>query len=362
MKYNICSHCIMDTSDREIQFDENGVCNHCKAAKIALKKNQDEKKNFNNMIHSIKEAGKYKKYDCIIGVSGGVDSSYVAYYVKQLGLRPLAVHLDNGWDSELAVQNVRNILEKLNIDLITYVLDWQGFRDLQLAFFKSSTPDLEIPTDHAIRSILLFAAHKYNISYIIDGYNITSESILPRTWSYGHSDWRYIKNIYSQLGNHVLKNYPHTNDLDYIYFYKMGKIRHFSILNYMDYDKEKAKQFLIDELGWRDYGGKHHESFYTKFYQQYILPVKFGIDKRRMHLSSLICSGQITRQDALSLIETPCYKDKQEEQLDIEYFCKKIEISMDEFNNLINQKPKAFTDYKNRENSFYGRLYQALRK
>lgn len=361
MNEQVCTQCVMDTTDPEIVFDENGVCNHCKNAMTLLKKVELEKEGFQDKIAEIKEAGKEKKNDCIIGISGGVDSSYVIYLAKKLGLRPLAVHMDNGWNSELAVQNIRDLLEKMDVPLYTYVIDWQEFRDLQLAFLKASTPDSEIPTDHALFEVMYMAAVKYNVKYVIEGRNITSESILPRKWSYGHDDWGYIKDVHKKYGTRPLKTFPYHSRLDLIYYFEVKKIECISILNYIDYDKEEAKRFLIEEFGWRDYGGKHYESFYTKFYQSYILPTKFGADKRKMHLSSLIASGQITRKEALEMLKEPLYDDKEIER-DIDYFCEKMEISRDEFQDIMNRPKKYFWDYKSNENSFLGRLIERAKK
>lgn len=361
MNYQICTRCVMDTTDPEIVFDENGVCNHCKRAIQLLDQVKKEKGEFENIICDIKKEGLGKTYDCIIGVSGGVDSSYVIHYAKELGLRPLAVHIDNGWDSELAIQNIKNLLEEMNIPLYTYVIDWQEFRDLQLAFLKASTPDSEIPSDHTIFAVLFMLAQKYHVKYVIEGRNITSESILPRKWSYGHMDWGYIKDIHRKFGKKPLKTFPYYSKLDWIYYTEVKKIKSISLLNYIDYDKEAAKKYLIEKYGWRDYGGKHYESFYTKFYQSYILPVKFGADKRKMHYSSLIVSGQMSREEALEKLKEPLFDEKEMEK-DIEYFCEKMEISRGDFVNLMKLPPKYFWDYNSNENDNIARLIKLIKK
>ena len=360
MKEQICTRCVMDTTDPEIIFDENGVCNHCKNA-IKLLEVKRDKSGFEDKIEEIKKAGKGKEYDCIIGISGGVDSSYVIYYAKRLGLRPLAVHVDNGWNTELAVHNIKDLLEKLDIPLYTYVIEWQEFRDLQLAFLKASTPDSEIPSDHAIFAMMYKVAVKYHIKYIINGCNITSESILPRKWSYGHEDWGYIKDIHKKFGTKPLLTFPYYSKLDWIYFIFVRRIESVSLLNFIDYDKEEAKQFLIDKFGWRDYGGKHYESFYTRFYQSYILPIKFGADKRKMHYSSLIVSGQMTREEALEKLKEPLYSENDIEK-DIDYFCEKMEISKTEFSEIMNKPKRYFGDYESDETSFLGRLLKKVGK
>lgn len=361
-QYQICNKCIMDTTDPEITFDEDGVCKHCKNALNKLKKIKNDKiekpNEVNEIVKKIKREGKNKKYDCIIGVSGGVDSTYVAYLVKELGLRPLAVHLDNGWDSELAVNNVIKILKQLNIDLYTYVIDWEEFKDLQLSFLKASVPDLEIPSDHAIQSILYICAKKYNIKYIINGCNTTSEFILPRYWSYGHWDWKYIKNIQKQYGNKKLRTFPHYNLADMFFYKNIYKIKNITLLDYIDYSKEDAIKILKEKFNWEYYGGKHYESLYTKFIQAYILPTKFNYDKRKAHLSSLIAAGQMTREEALEKMKEPLYNDKALKE-DIEYLNSKFGITREQFNELMKLPNKQYWDYKSYENSWF---YNVLKK
>lgn len=359
MTYRICNRCVMDTSDSQIVFDDNGNCNHCTSAEKFVNNIEDKRKNFSlsDYAEKVKREGQGKKYDCIVGISGGVDSCYCIYLAKKIGLRPLAVHFDNGWDAELAVQNIKQILEQLDVDLYTYVVNWQEFRDLQLSFLRASTPDCEIPTDHMIKPVLGMAAHKYGIKTVWLGNNQSSESILPDTWSHGHRDWKYIYSVQKEFGSKPLETFPHFNRLDEIYFNL--KVNWFPILDYIDYDKEQAKKLLIDEFGWRDYGGKHFESFYTKFYQSYILPVKFGFDKRRMHLSSLIVSGQLTREQALNILEKLPY-DKENIDRDIEYFLDKMEITREEFDKIMAEKPKSFWDYPSYEKDFIGRLQNKM--
>lgn len=359
MNYRICNHCIMDTSDPDIIFYDEGDCSNCRRATKIMVDINEKKKNFNlaEFAQKVKNEGQGKEYDCIVGISGGVDSCYVMYLVKKLGLRPLAVHFDNGWNSELAVQNIRVLLEKLDIDLYTYVVNWQEFRDLQLAFLRASTPDSEIPTDHMIFALLALVADQYKVKYIIQGKNMSSESILPAHWSYGHDDWKYIKTVHKKYGTIPLKTYVYKNRMSNFYF--RDKLEWFSILDYIDYDKEKAKNFLMKEYDWRDYGGKHYESFYTKFYQSYILPKKFGYDKRRAHYSSLIVSNQLTRDAAMNKMKEPLYDENQIER-DIEYFCEKMQISRKEFNDIMEKKPLSYWDYKNYENDWFGKFLKKI--
>lgn len=346
-----CVRCVMnDQLDELISFDRNGLCKHCQrydellSSRVFEGKEGDEK--LSSLVTKIKSAGKGREYDCIIGVSGGVDSTYVAYLVKQLGLRPLAIHFDNGWNSELAVKNIEAVLNKLDIDLYTYVVNWPEFRDLQISFLKASTPDGEIPTDHAIFALLWREASRRNIKYIISGMNFRSESISVPNWAYGHSDWRYVKDVHKKYGRVALKTYPHFSLFYLLYVNLIKRIRTVSILNYFYYDKEEAKKFLMDELGWRSYGGKHHESIYTRFYQGVFLPEKFNIDKRYGHFSDLINAGQISREEALVQLQDPTYSlDIQEE--DREYVAKKLGMTREEFREIEALPPRNFKEFKN---------------
>ena len=346
----VCSKCIMDNSDPDIKFDSQGICNHCERYDSLVSSRVFDgdigKIELDILIKKIKSDGKNKDYDCLIGVSGGVDSTYVAYLLKKHGLRPLAVHFDNGWNSELAVSNIEKTLSKLDIDLYTYVIDWPMFKDLQLSFLKASTPDGEIPTDHAIDSFLWNEASKRGIKYIISGMNFKSEAMSVPSWAYGHSDWKYIKSIQKKYGSKKLKNYPHYTFFDLFKFNILKGIRIVSILNYVDYNKEQVMKFLQDELGWIYYGGKHYESIYTRFYQSYILPEKFNIDKRRGHLSDLINSNQLSRASALIEIEKETY-DKELMTRDLNYVKKKLGFSDEKFNQIMNSPIKSFKDYPN---------------
>lgn len=339
--YQICTRCIFSTDDDAfISFDEHGVCNHChlfdeEFAKRILPE-EERRKKLNELITEIKQAGKGKKYDCIIGVSGGVDSTYVAYLVKEVfSLRPLAVHLDNGWNSELSVSNISSIIKTLDIDLFTHVINWQEFRDVQLAYLKASVIDLEATTDNAIMGILYKTARKHGIKYILNGENFVTEGILPASWIHNKLDSRNLKAIHRKFGTRKkLKTFP-TISLYKKYFYeKVLGIESIQILNYVNYSNEEARRTIIEKLHWREYGGKHHESIITRFFQTYILPVKFGVDKRRAHLSTLICSGQITREDALIKISRPPH-EQQYFQNDKEFVLKKFGLSNQEFDEIM---------------------------
>ncbi|PKP61394.1 MAG: N-acetyl sugar amidotransferase [Candidatus Altiarchaeales archaeon HGW-Altiarchaeales-1] len=351
-EYKICNRCIMDTSDHDIQFDEKGLCNHCKkyeerVEKELYYKHKDGEQKLNQLVNQIKEKGKNKEYDCIIGVSGGVDSTFVAYIVKKLGLRPLAVHLNNGWNSEISERNIENTCKALDIDLYTSVPDWEEFKDLQLSFLKSSVSNSEIPTDHAIIAFLFQVASERGIPYIIRGHNIVTEAILPSSWGYDSGDLKFINGIHNKFGKVKLKTFPHYNLIDMFNYIFIKKIKFIPILNYIKYDKKEAMRIIEKELGWRYYGGKHYESIYTRFFQGYILPKKFGIDKRRAHLSTLICSGQMTRDEALEEMKKDPYPTEEMMNDDKEYVIKKLGLTEKEFEKIMSLPIKTFTDYPN---------------
>jgi N-acetyl sugar amidotransferase len=351
--YQICTRCVMDTSDPDIQFDSNGVCNHCHAYDRAIiryvRSGEDGHNELVRRVNKIKQDGRNKKYDCVIGVSGGVDSTYVAYIVKQMGLRPLAVHLDNGWDSELAIKNVENICRNLQIDLHTIVLDWNEFRDLQLSFLRASTPDSEIPSDHAISASMSQAAKMIGVKHIITGNNVRTESHLPSAWSQGHLDWKYIKNIQKRFGKVNLKTFPHLNARKF--FFRSYNENQLNILDYLDYSKKDSMPILEKELGWRYYGGKHYESIYTRWYQGYWLPAKFGYDKRKTHMSSLICSEEMTRAEALEILKSPSYPSSLQKE-DTAYVIKKFDLDKEQLDTLLRLPNKSYWDYPS-----YGQIY-----
>lgn len=342
----------MDTiADPDITFDQDGVCNYYYEFKEKLNvrvfSGTQGELELNKVVAKIKRSGKHKKYDCIIGVSGGTDSTYTAWLVKKLGLRPLAVHLDNGWDSELSVKNIENILKKLEIDLYTEILDWEMFRDIQLSFLKASTPDGEVPTDHAILATLYKTANKFNVKYIISGMNFRSEGLLPPSWSRGHLDWKYIKSVQKQFGKKKINTFPHFSIFKFLYFNLIKRIKSISILNYLDFKRDDVVKIIEKELNWGNYEGKHHESVYTKFYQTYILPEKFGIDKRKAHLTCLILStGEISREQALEELKKPAAELKYINE-GKEYLFKKLGISSSDFDVIMSSPIKSIYDYPN---------------
>ena len=332
--YKQCSNCILDTEDDpRLILDEKGICQYClnykEEAKHYLKTGKEAEDLLGQTLSKIKEYGKNKKYDCLIGLSGGVDSSYVAYLAKQYGLRPLCVHFDNGWNSELAVMNINNIVTKLDFDLNTYVIDWEEFRDLQLAYLKASVIDIEVLTDHAIYGTMFKIAKDNNIKYVLGGHNIVTESVLPYHWTYNKKDYINIKAIHKQYGQLELKSFPFL-DRKMKKFIRNSGVEFINYLNWVSFVKDNVKKILQKELDWRDYGGKHSESVWTRFYQGYILPVKFKVDKRKAHLSSLICSGQMTREEALEEMKRPPYVPEVL-KIDKEFVLKKLGLSEREF-------------------------------
>jgi N-acetyl sugar amidotransferase len=328
-----CAKTVMDNiADPAITFDENGICNYYhqyfKNLPRAVTDKEYATKELTRVISNIKDEGKNKAYNCIIGVSGGVDSTYVAVKVKEYGLRPLVVHFDNGWNSEIAVQNIQNIVQLLECDLYTHVFDWEEFRDLQLAFFEADVIDIEAITDVAIMGVLLMLCAKYKINYIISGYNYKTESILPKAWHY--KDYFNIIDIHAKYGKGKITLFPFYDNLFNKLKLKFSPVEVFNLLDYIDYNKHDVKNEIAQKVQWRDYGGKHYESIFTRFYQGYILPQKFGIDKRKAHLTNLICCGQITREEALEELKKPIYNSDQF-KADYDFVLKKLGFSEKEF-------------------------------
>jgi N-acetyl sugar amidotransferase len=348
--YQQCTRCVMDTTDTDIKFDEKGHCNHCNeffenTSKLVYHGEASDKK-LSELVERMKYKGKRKKYDCLIGISGGIDSCYVAHVVKNLGLRALIVHLDNGWNSEVSVTNIKNVAAKLGFDYESYVLNWDEFRDLQVAFLKASVPEAETPTDIAIPAALHDIAGKHNINYIISGGNFATEGILPKNWHYNAKDVKYLKAIHKKFGSRKIKTFPTFGYLKEMYFKYFKGIRMIYLLNYVPYSKKEAMKILENDLGWKYYGGKHYESKYTGFLQSYILPVKFSIDYRKATYSTQICTGEITREDALKeLVNKPYDVVKVVEEK--KYVCKKLGLTLDDFDEIMKMPPKTFHDYPN---------------
>lgn len=336
-------------SDPDITFDEKGICNYYyeyqKAAEQKLYKDPEEgRRELEKIVQKIKDAGKGKPYDCIMGLSGGVDSSYVAILAHEYGLRPLAVHFDNGWNSELAVKNIENIVNRLGFDLHTLVVDWKEFVDLQMAYLKASVVDIEVPTDHAITGTIARLCKKFNIKYSLSGTNIVTEYTMPPSWIFNKSDYINLVAIHKKFGKIPLKTYPlFSSYLKRYLKFKLGA-ESIQIINYVPYNKEKVKERITKELGWKDYGGKHFESLFTKFYQAYILPKKFGIDKRKAHLSTLIFSGQITKEKALEELDKPFYPEADFAH-DYDFVLKKLNLKDSEFREIMALPRRSHFDF-----------------
>lgn len=362
----ICSTCLMDETAIEIEFFDDNTCNFCRGyyetSDKDLHLSADDQIRFDKYMSSLAKNSSSKKYDCLIGVSGGVDSSYVAYLAKvKYGLNPLAIHLDNGWNSELAVSNIESIMNKMGIDLITHVLNWHEFREIQKSFLFSGISNIEIPTDHAIWSLLLKTAKKYNIKVIFAGNNVVNESIMPNSWLYGSKDSTLIKDIYKKYSNKNLKYYPYLTKFDYFKYLVFYKIKWFPILNYIDFDKNEAKEFLIKNYSWKDYGGKHYESVFTRFFHEDFIVEKFGFDLRKSYLSAEICSGKITREQGLQELSLPV--DDSAILQNRKYVFKKLGISLNEYEKIISSKNKTYNDYKNDDGIWkkYSKIISVLR-
>jgi N-acetyl sugar amidotransferase len=353
---------VLDTNDDpDMRFDDQGRCHYyheyVQAAREKVPAAPEAERQLAALVDRIREDGKGKPYDCIMGVSGGIDSTYVAYLARQLGLRPLAVHFDNGWNSELAVSNIENIVNRLGIDLFTHVIAWDEFRDLQLAYLEASVIDVEVVTDHAIMAMMYRLAGRHGIRHILSGTNVVTEQVLPPHWIYNKADHVNIRAIHRAFGTVPLRTYPFMDWKVKRYHQLIRGIRTHSILDLVPYEKSRVKRIIQDDLGWRDYGGKHYESVWTRFYQGYILPTKFGVDKRKAHLSNLVFSGQITKAQALAELEEPIYPPDMM-QPDMEFVLKKLELSRARFDGLLARPPRPHTDFAT-ERSIYER-YPAL--
>ena len=364
----VCSFCVMDTSVPDITFDENQQCQFCKNHKERILFEQENYPDYlEKLTKNIKKKSKKNQYDCIIGVSGGVDSTYVAYYLKKvLKLNPLAVHLDNGWNSELAVKNIENCLNVLDIDLITHVIDWNEFKKIQKALLESSINNLEIVTDHAINALLIKTASKYKIKYIINGSNTSTEGIMPLSWMEANQNKQLIKSIFKKFyPNHSIKSVPTISFLEFFYYLLIKKIKFVPILNFIEYNKENVIEILKQEIDYKPYRYKHYESIITRFFQGYILPEKFNIDKRKAHFSSLIVSGQMSRDDALEKLKEHPYGDIQVMERDKLFFLKKLELDKIQFEKIMKNKPISASVYAPLSImgiNFIGRFKQLLRK
>ena len=357
-EYQVCSTCVMDTTDSNISFDENGVCDHCNTFFKDIKPNwHTDKKGeaeIKKVVEKIKKQGKGKDFDCIMGMSGGIDSSYLLYLaVKKLDLRPLVFHVDAGWNSQEAVNNIEKMVDKLGLDLYTEVIDWEEMKDLQLAYFKAGVSNIDTPQDHSFFATMYKFASKHKVKYILTGGNYSTECVRnPLEWMYYQSDSIQLKDIYKKYGTGKLKNFPITNILWHkVYLPYIKGIKLIRPLDFMEYDKEVATQFLVDEFGYQRYPQKHFESRFTKFYEAYWLTEKFGYDTRKVQYSSLILTNQMTREEALKKLESPAYNPETIKD-DFEYIATKLGITVEELQGYMNQPNRSNKDFKSQESIY----------
>jgi N-acetyl sugar amidotransferase len=343
----ICARTVMDNTDPDIVFDNDGVSNwwhDFRALKASQPDGAERDRLLQAAIEAIKAVGRREPYDCVLGLSGGVDSSYLAYLAKQWGLRPLVLHFDNGWNDELAVANIEVIVKNLGFRLQTFVMNWPEFRDLQRAYFKASVIDLDIPSDHMIFGALWKVAARHGIKWILSGTNVATEWVLPKAWYYSKFDFENVKTIHKAFGDVPMRHLPKFGVWQRLYYERVKSIRLVSLLDLIPYTKAGAKKLLSEKFGWRDYGGKHYESVFTRFYQGYILPRKFGIDKRKAHLSNLILNGEMTRAQALAeLAKPPDGPDRQ--RSDKRYVAKKLGWSDEEFDAILSLPPRRHEEF-----------------
>lgn len=357
-KIIVCKNCVMDTTDSKINFDEHGVCDHCRDFEQNVKPNwhTDERghSELKKIIAKIKADGENRDFDCIIGMSGGADSSYLLHVaVKKYGLRPLVFHVDGGWNSDIAVNNINVMIDKLGLDLYTEVINWEEMKAFQLAYIRAGVPNIDVPQDHAFIATLYNFAAKHKIKYILNGGNISTEVVRnPLEWLYYGTDMRQIAAIRKRFCDNPLKTYPFSSVLRHKFYLRyIQRVQVVKPLNYFPYIKEQAMQELADEYGWQPYPQKHFESRFTKFYEGYWLPKKFGYDTRKVQYSSLILTGQMTREEALEKLKYPAIPDE-EAKHDFEYVATKLGITVEELQKYFDQPNKTYKDYPNQEAMF----------
>ncbi len=358
MEYQICTKCVMDTSDPNIKFDENSVCDHCHDFSTNVKPywqvNETSQKQLQNIIQKIKKDGLGKEFDSILGISGGVDSSYMLHLaVKEFGLRPLVFHVDGGWNSELAVHNINVMIDKLGLDLYTEVINWEEMKDFQLAFFKSGVPHIDIPQDHAFIATLYYFSEKHKIKYILNGGNYSTECVqYPMLWFYYGTDMKQINDIRRKFGTVKMKSYPFSSIFRHkIYLRYIKRVKMVKPLNYVPFVKKDVMSLLQKEYDWKPYPQKHFESRFTKFYEGYWLPERFGFDTRRVQFSSLILTGQMGRDEAIKLLKKPAY-DPETIEDEFNYIATKLGIFSDELGHYLTMPKKFYWNYKNLQNIF----------
>jgi N-acetyl sugar amidotransferase len=353
--YKVCSRCVMDTSDSRIVFDAKGVCDHCNSFERDVRPHWHQGNKgaamFRQMVERIKSAGKGRDFDCIMGMSGGLDSSYLLHLaVSEFGLRPLVFHVDGGWNTDIAVNNIQVLVDKLGLDLYTEVINWEEMRDFQLAFFKSGVPHLDIPQDHAFVATLYHFANKHGIKYILNGGNYSTECVRnPLEWAYYGTDMAHLRDIHGRFGTIPLRTYPFSSILFHKFYLRyLRGVQVVKPLNLLPYTKEHASRVLSERYGWRPYPQKHFESRFTRFFEGYWLPTRFGYDTRRVQYSSLILTGQMSREDALERLKKPAYDPATIDQ-DFEYIATKLRITVDELRGYHTMPLKTYRDYRNQE-------------
>lgn len=345
----LCERCVYDESVPGIVFDEKGICNYCKMHEELDKEypsGEEGRRKLQLLAGVISKEGRRKKYDCVVGVSGGCDSSFMLYKIKELGLRPLAVHFDNTWNSTIAIENINNVLKKLKVELFTYVVNNKEYDDIYRSFLKAGVPDIEAPTDIGYASVLNMAAEKHMVGYVFEGHSFRTEGVSPLGWLY--MDGKYIASVQAQFGSCRLKTFPNMPMWRFLKWMLINKIKRIRPLYYMDYDKEEAKNFLNKEFGWKWYGGHHLENRFTAFYHSYFLPKRFGIDQRANGYSALIRSGQLTKEEGLKLMQEPAYL----EPGIVELVKKRLRFSDTEFENIMNLPKKTYKSYPTYKQAF----------
>jgi N-acetyl sugar amidotransferase len=367
-EYMECSNCVLSNSDDpQITFDEKGVCIYCNRfyaeyGQFLKMPPAEKEEQISRIAREIKADGKRKKYDCICGISGGVDSSFLAVKAKELGLNALLVHFDNGWNSELAAANIQQVCQYTGFDFYTYVVDWEEFKQLQLAYIRSGVLDWEVPTDHGLWAVILRKASELNVKHILIGANYQTEGILPDFMRYDKADLKNIKDIYWKFsGRSRFRSFPTYKFWWQMYLKFIWGLKLHNLLYYMEYNKVAIKKHLTEVIGWRDYGGKHYESVFTRFYQGYVLKEKFGVDKRKAHLASMICSGQMNKEEARAELAKPAI-DPAVLEGDLKFFMKKMNISAEEFERIMKSPPVPHERFRSYSSFEYPLFRKSLKK
>lgn len=344
-----CTRCVMDTSDPDIVFDASGVCNHCHAWDAEATQMWDPspagRRRLEEIFDRVRRTNRRKSHDCIIGLSGGLDSSYLALLLKEFGLRPLVVHVDGGWNTELAVSNIQRLVEHCGFDLHTHVVNWEAMKNLQLAYFRSGVSNLDVPQDHVFFAVLHAEAVKRGCNVFISGGNVATEYVFPKSWHGTAMDAINLRDIFRQHGRGSLDGYQTVSFADWHILFRLRGFEQLRPLNYLPYGVEMARKALA-EIGWKDYPRKHGESRFTKYFQNYFLPTRFGFDKRVPHFSSRVLSGDLTREQALALLEQPLYTEE-ELRNDAVYIATKLDISPEELEGFLHVPKRHYTDYRN---------------